>query len=269
VVHRAGIATDQHLRVFKLYCLQISDELRVSATIGRARSSAVGARHGGFRRYEARLENVVGFRLCFLGIFDARQRGFSQLMKAHGNCGGTASGRQHHEAVIKQRNQTHDQKTNSYFHGRKYLLFARNVVITMVSSRDYVGKSDHHEDTELTENIFFCPWRIELMSLVVTLEEKLRRAKIDNVTSQQAIRRSKNLTLGSKQKIARASDGRPGKSASDKGAEFVRKLPLEQAAEIRRQAQEIRKKSQQVHAKSREVREALSQKRTTKFPPNL
>jgi hypothetical protein len=139
----------------------------------------------------------------------------------------------------------------------------------MVSSQDYVGKSDHHGDTELPENIFFRPRRIEFMSAALTLEENLRRTKIDQVKSQQAIRRSKNLTLGSKQKIAQARNGSPQKSGRDKGDGSIRRIPLEQASDIRRKAQEIRKKSQQVHAKSREVREALSQKRTTKVPPNL
>jgi hypothetical protein len=92
------------------------------------------------------------------------------------------------------------------------------------------------------------------MSVVVTLEEKLRRAKIDNVTSQQAIRRSRNLTLGSKQKIAKAKDG---KSARDKDDNLSRKIPLEYAAEIRQQAREIRQKSKQVHAKSRQIRETV------------
>jgi hypothetical protein len=99
------------------------------------------------------------------------------------------------------------------------------------------------------------------MSVALTLEENLRRTKIDQVKSQQAIRRSKNLTLGSKQKIAQASNGSPHKSGRDRGDGSIRRIPLEQAADIRRQAQEIRKKSQQVYAKSREVREALGRKR--------
>lgn len=106
----------------------------------------------------------------------------------------------------------------------------------------------------MTEHIFRRSCCIEFMSAFVTLEEKLRRAKIDQVKSQQAIRRSKNLTLGSKQKIAKVQNGKPAKGKDD---DLSRKLPLEYAAEIRQRAREIRQKSKSLYAKSREMREAV------------
>jgi hypothetical protein len=97
--------------------------------------------------------------------------------------------------------------------------------------------------------------------IFVSVEDKLRRTQIDNAKSQQAIRRSKRLTLGTKAKLANSKQNKPRKSDDVPTDEARSEDALEQAAEIRRQAREIRQKSREVYAKSKQVRLSLEQRR--------
>lgn len=143
---------------------------------------------------------------------------------------------------------------------------SRTPLITLVSRPDYVRETSsrpHNSPPGLSsrsaDGLLFMPLCIELMSMVSSVEEKLRRAKIDQVKSQQAIRRSKNLTLGSKQKIAKLEESKTGRKAAKATlTEASRKSALDDAAEVRRRAREVREKSKQIHSKSKQVREALS-----------
>jgi hypothetical protein len=95
----------------------------------------------------------------------------------------------------------------------------------------------------------------------VSVEDKLLRTKIDHVKSQQAIRRSKRLTVGAKAQIANSKQKKPRRSDDLPIDEARGQDALERAAEIRRQAREIRQKSQEVFAKSKQVRLGLEQRR--------